>query len=99
MPALAPPRSYSVDNRICQGGVCVRLMNLTVRVTLNKSTENQRNQGRQSDVLQFREVYELQKARLEAGGQVGRPDAGPAMTDVQKRDMDRYRKAFEERCA
>ena len=46
---------------------------------------------------QFKQVYELQKARFEAGGQDSRPD--PAMTDVQKRDMDRYRKAFEERCA
>ena len=46
---------------------------------------------------QFKQVYELQKARFEAGDRGGQPD--PAMTEVQKRDMDRYRKAFEERCA
>ena len=51
MPALAPPRSYPVADRIGQGGIGVRLKNLTGRVTLNKWTENQRNQERQSDVL------------------------------------------------
>ena len=45
---------------------------------------------------QFKEVYELQKARQAAG--ISETPA-PAMTDVQKRDMERYRKAFEERCA
>ena len=45
---------------------------------------------------QFKEVYELHKARAAAGG--AGPSA-PEMTDVQRRDMERYRKAFEERCA
>lgn len=45
---------------------------------------------------QFKEVYELQKARMSGGG-AGLP--AQAMTDVQKRDMERYRKAFEEWCA
>ena len=50
-------------------------------------------------LTQSKQVYELQKARFEAGGQDSQPDTGPAMADVQKRDMDRYRKAFEEGCA
>ena len=45
---------------------------------------------------QFKEVYELHKARAAAQGA---GQAAPAATEVQKRDMERYRKAFEERCA
>ena len=46
---------------------------------------------------QFKAVYELRKARWAAdGGEGAEP---PAMDEVQARDMERYRRAFQERCA
>ena len=68
MPALAPPRSSPVCGSIDQSGRCVRLMNLTGCVRLNKSTRNHGNKGRHCDVLHI--------ARL-------KPRAGELLEDAE----------------